>query len=293
MDEKIKLPNVFDYLDIILFLQDYYKSRKQMKEGFSYQQWSEELGFNSRSFLRMIITGKKKVTGKFTAAFSEIAFSGKEEKDYFVHMVSYCQGPDPKTRQFSGQQMIKILSLRSTVKMVDADKRFISSTLLPRLLSLLGYRDIQGTASYYAKIMNKDLAEIQTGLEVLKEMGLADSIENNQQTVWFSLTEAFKVSDQKGDFDLMKFHEQSLMEAISAFSKPKEQRRYKSLLLQMTADELQDFNRVVDEFTQAVISKFTTKSCIGKKMYQTNFNIYPVSEVIEPTDLNSEKAATN
>ncbi|MES2802480.1 MAG: TIGR02147 family protein [Bdellovibrionota bacterium] len=280
MDQKISIPIVFDYMDVVVYLQDYYKARKGLSKSFSYQTWSEELGLQSRSFLRMMLTGKKKVTAKFVNAYCEKAFSQKQEKEYFSLLTSYSQAVAPKIRHESSKKMFQILNLHTSVKTIPYDKRFISSPLLPRLLSLLGYKDLQATAAYYAKVLNKELQDIQIALEALQTLGLADNVSSEHGIVWFSLTEVFKVPDQYGNFDLMKFHEQSLLEAIAAFSLPKEERKYRSLLLQLSTHELDEFNQALDEFARNMMTKFNAKSCLGKKMYQTNFNIYPVSHTL-------------
>ena len=86
--KKVKeAPRVTEYIDIISYLQDYYQWRKSTNKDFSYAFWSEELGFSSRSYIRMIIMGQKKVTKKFVEAFTRSNFNTPIEEEYFLSLI--------------------------------------------------------------------------------------------------------------------------------------------------------------------------------------------------------------
>src|SRR5437868_6446470 len=136
-------PDVFAYLDVLSYLQDYYAFRKSTDKDFSYEKWSDELGFNSRSFLRMIVIGKKKVTPKFIESFSEKRFSSKAETDYFEYLVKYTQSKTAKDRQAYGQKLIQLLKGYQKPDLVEDYTGFISKSLLPRLFALLSFQDVR------------------------------------------------------------------------------------------------------------------------------------------------------
>lgn len=66
----MKKPNIFEYLDIISYLSDYYMYRKSIHSGFSYESWAAELELKSRSFLRMMVLGKKNNRGTCRSSYS-------------------------------------------------------------------------------------------------------------------------------------------------------------------------------------------------------------------------------
>ncbi len=272
-----RLPSVFEYLDVLFYLQDYYRYRKANDRNFSYEIWSQELEFKSRSFLRMIVTGKKKITPKMIDAFSRQNFSLRSEADYFHCLVKYSQSRDPKDKQVYSAKMIQLMRSHSTEQIIEDYNDFISSPLLPRLLALLSFEDLQKTDLHIAKILNVSLSEAQLALQKLSEMGLIEQ----QSDEWVAKTDAFHVPDQYGNFNLMKFHEKSLLDAIQAFEKPKELRRYKSLLLPMNETDLQEFHRLLDDFSNEQMVRFQSATYSGKRMYQANFNVYSVTESID------------
>lgn len=71
MDAQLSVskPKVFDYLSGISFLQDYYNYRKRTERLFSFEIWTSELGFKSKSFLKMILSGDRQVTEDFIVEY--------------------------------------------------------------------------------------------------------------------------------------------------------------------------------------------------------------------------------
>ncbi|WP_168196701.1 TIGR02147 family protein [Bdellovibrio sp. ZAP7] len=274
-------PQVFDYLDAYQYLQDYYAFRKKVDVGFSYEAWAAELNFNSRSFLRMMIHGKKKLTEKIVASLAEISFLTPDERDYFFCLVKYTQTSTLKEKQIFGQKLIQILKRQSSAQVLAESEDFISNPLLPRLLSLFSYDDVEKSSVSFAQILGIREEQVIQALEILHKLAL---IEQPQKGVWISKVVAFKVPDNKGSLNLRKFHEKSLAEALKAFDLPQEVRRYKSLLLPMTTEDYHTFNQLLDDFAKEQMVRHNPKTYSGRRLFQVNFNIYPVSEDLTTTE---------
>lgn len=276
-----KLPNLFNYLDAVFYLQDYYKARKEMAKGFSYETWSYELNIKSRAFIRLILLGKKKISPKFVEAFCDQAFSTKAEQEYFHCLVNYSQANTQKDKQLFGARLAQIQRRTIQQKHIEDFSSFVSSPQLPRLLTLLSFKDIIPTTENLRKFMGLSLEEIEKSLKHLAELGLAESKKQGDEIFWQSKNEKFKVKDSKGSMDLLKFHEKSLQDAIAAFHLPKELRRYKSLLLPLSEEELKSFNDNMDEFATEQFNRFSGDHYEGRRLFQINMNIHPVAKSTE------------
>src|SRR6185436_18708226 len=57
------LPNIFAYLNYRDFLRDFYQEQKAKNPVFSYQYFANRAGFKSKSFLKLVIDGRKNLTG--------------------------------------------------------------------------------------------------------------------------------------------------------------------------------------------------------------------------------------
>ena len=86
MKIEIKKPIVYEYLSLQLYLQNYYQYRKYENKRFSYETWLMEMGLSvNRSFIRLVVLGKKKAPASFVEAFCKQCFESKKEIEYFIN----------------------------------------------------------------------------------------------------------------------------------------------------------------------------------------------------------------
>ncbi|WP_413575769.1 TIGR02147 family protein [Bdellovibrio sp. HCB290] len=275
-------PVVYDYLDITFYLQDYYKFRKSTEKSFSYESWSQELQINSRSFLRLVVIGKKRVSDHFVEEFSRLNFATKNEEEYFAYLVKYSRASTQKDKQAFGAELLRILKTNTQQTTVPEFTDFISSPMLPRLLTLLSFKDLPLTAQTFTTLLKLPEGEVVSALNKLEEMKLVCKEDKDGKIHWQSLNSKFKVQDKKGSVDLMKFHRQSLLEAIEAFHLPLDLRRYKSLLLPFSEQELKLFYEAMDTFASEQFVRFSGDEYEGRRLFQINLNVHPVAELCQP-----------
>ena len=53
------MPNIFNYMNYRDYLLAFYHEKKAIDKGFSYQVMAEHAGFRSKSFIKLVIDGKK------------------------------------------------------------------------------------------------------------------------------------------------------------------------------------------------------------------------------------------
>ncbi len=297
MDSTSKAkPKVYEYLDVGLFLQDYYQYRKAIRQGFSYEKWADELSFKSRSFLRMMVLGKKKLTPNLVESLAQTLFSQKEEQEYFFCLVKYSQASGVKERHIFGQKMMQILKNHNQPTLISGDDSFTSDPIYARLLSLFSYPDIEKSLQVLSQLISQDEEITLRALTSLESWGhikkLAGGIGHDATAAaelrWASNVGMFKVADNKGSKSIHQFHEKSLKEAIRAFEMPTSVRSYKSLLLPMTSEDFVVFNEMLNEFSKEQMARHNPREYRGKRVYQVNFNIYPVTE--ELPEIQAESA---
>ena len=275
-------PVVFEYLDATYFLSDYYKYRKSLSKKFSYEIWADELSIPSRSFLRLVVLGKKKISDNYIIKLSDHLFSDKNQRDYFFHLVKYTQKTSSQERQIHSQKMISLIKSQRKELIVKNPSEFLSSPNLPRLLVLLTFKDIHPVVSTYARLMSLPPEQIERYLRVLERNQLARSEIIDGETHWFCISEFFSVPDEAGSEFLIHFHRASLQEAMAAFNQPKTQRRYESLILPLNTTEYNQFNEDFANFLSEQRTKFSANHLVGRGLYQMNYNIYLTTDLTIP-----------
>jgi uncharacterized protein (TIGR02147 family) len=272
------MPNLLEYLDVLKFLQDYFSWRKAHENGFSFETWAAELGFRSRSYLRMVLIGKKPVSEQFAQCFCRAGKLTIKEMAYFQILFKYSQAGKQIEKKFYGQQLIQILKDCSEREVIRDAIDFLSSPLYARLLVMLGFSDITPTAKTFARLLSTTEVEMSEALKKLNNLRLASSVKVDEELHWSTSHTNFDVPDDIGSVPLMRFHEVSLNDSIKAFHQPKDLRRYKSLLLPLTQEELQEFHLAVEDFASQQLVRFQAKTYSGRRLFQVNLNIFSIAE---------------
>lgn len=274
----MKKPDIFAYLDSFQFLHDYYAYRKLSSEQFSYESWNEQIGFTNRSFLRLAILGKKKVSDHLLQLLSNAMFETKNEKEYFYCLVKYTQSSSQKDRQMFGQKMLQFVRIESKQNYIQDKPEILVAANLPRLLTLLTFKDIYPTSANYARLLGISLEKTEEYLSILENAQLAKSAFVENEKTWQGVSENFDIAGSRGSEWMMNFHRESLLDAINAFYQPKEQRAYRSFFFPMNQSEFEEFNSAYEEFLSAQRIRLNANSLAGRKLYQVNHNIHVIAE---------------
>ncbi|KYG64809.1 hypothetical protein AZI86_11430 [Bdellovibrio bacteriovorus] len=276
--EKVKLPDVFGYLSLLKFLQDYYQARKSAEPGFSYDVWATELGFQSRSYLRMVLIGRKKVSEGFIEKFNGAQGWSQAEASYFSILAKYNQSTLASEKQLYGNKLIQILKSFSERKTVKDAVEFLSKPLYARLLVMLSFEDITPTDTTFARLLGTSVEEINSALQVLESLKLATASNVDTEVHWRPNQTNFDVPDSVGSVPLMHFHKTSLQDSMEAFDQPKDLRRFKSLLLPLSAEEMILFHQMTDEFISQLSARFQSNTYSSRRLFQVNLNVFSVAE---------------
>jgi len=279
-----KAPAIWEFVEPIEFLKAQYRFRKDRESHFSFASWAEELGLKSRSFLRLVLIGKRSLTEDLSHLFIQNLKLNKSETTYFTHLVGLHRATQLQTKEFHSREITKLrkkflLKNHSMVEVRPADLfEFLSSYQIPRLQVLLTLDEVEKTAENLARLLKMKESEVLQHLATLQNLGLAERSEGGR---WIATQSKIGTPDALGNIALQSFHRKSLEESIQALALPKDTRRYQSLVMALTFEQFeelhQEFRQVLESFSQ----KFETPKPDSKKVYQINLNIIPVSESID------------
>jgi uncharacterized protein (TIGR02147 family) len=271
---------IWGYADPIGYLKAYYDLRKQNEQSFSYAVWAEELGLKSRSFLRLVLVGKRNLTEDVAELITKSLKLSQTEARYFSHMVGLSRAATLEQKEHHSRELSKLhtkFSLRSH-EILEISKKdifdFLSSYKMPRLQVLLTLEDIEKTESRLASLLGTKESEVKQQLEILQKLGLATKDDNGQ---WQAQESQLMAPDELGNIALQSFHKKSLEEAIEAINLPKETRRFQSLVTPLTEEQMQQVHNNLRTCFEQTLASFDSNSGHGKKVYQINLNMIPVT----------------
>jgi uncharacterized protein (TIGR02147 family) len=281
------MPSICDFLDYREYLKCIYEWRKQSSSGFSYSLWADELGFKSRSFIRLIVTGKRAMTSNTVLQFLRSLKLKQTEADYFELLVKFNQSIDHHARKHYEKQILKFRSTRLSRSGMHSDVldhyRFLSSYLGPRIQVLLSLDDIEKTSQHFASLLGTKVQAVEEILETLERIGMAEKVPTERSFEWKSTTGTFEVRDHLGDVALQSFHRKSLEEAIMAMDTDTSLRKYQSIIVPLSSDEFSEVNQQLYSDLMAVLEKYKSDEGSGRRLYQINLNLIPTTTIISDT----------
>lgn len=265
------------YLNAYQYLQDCYQLRKQKQPEFSYALWATEMGASDKSYVRMMVLGKRHINSKMTECFAQNIQLSKEEREFFINLVHYTQSKTQEQKKLFGKKLMSLLRSEKERVEIQAHYDFLSNPLLPRLQVLLSFDDIDHSAKTLSWLLGVTTEEIAEGLSKLCEIGLIKE-ENGR---YKSARRSFNIPDNFGDLGLENFYIHNLEAAKEAIRLPKETRRFKSLFVPLNPTEFENFVANFQDFVRENLGKFDTDTYSDRRLYQVHFNIIPISSAQE------------
>ncbi|WP_413559481.1 TIGR02147 family protein [Bdellovibrio sp. HCB209] len=258
------------------FLKAHYEYRKKLDPGFSYEAWSAELGYKSRSFVKMVVSGQRSLTAEFVQNFAERMKFSSEDFHYFSLIVSHEQAGSEYERSLYLDKIFEHSGQRKQLQILEDQDDFLRDVHLPKIFLLLGFKDISKTPERLAEIMNMDVVSMKARLEKLEALGLV-SFQNWQ---WEPVDESFRVPSKYGNEALETYHNSSLTEAMSAQKMETRLRRFRSLLLPLGESEFEELLTDIEALVGKSIAKYNHKEIQNRRLYKMNINVHPVTELV-------------
>jgi uncharacterized protein (TIGR02147 family) len=279
-------PSLVNYLSLTQFLDDLYRHRKLKEKNFSYETWAQELEIKSRSFLRLVVQGKRPLTETVLELLIKNTPSLKCEERYARLLFRYQTSNQPLMREMYGKELIKYWKQfhEQTLEVADPGL-FLSHPLVPALYAYLTVSQVGVQIEKIAEKLKASSNEVQQGLDILRRLNLLDIELDADHDMNLRLKSShLKVPSNPGDRSLAQFHMDGLEQARAAHDLPFAERKFRSLLVPLSESQIQQAQELINEFAKNVISGLTRpENENSAKIYRLNVQLFPISEEIETT----------
>lgn len=268
-------PSIFDYEDVFKFLTDYFNYRKSQNQYFSYHVWAKELGIKSRSHLRMMILGKRKMSMSFAIQLASGVCQNDKDTARFLNLVDI-------SRDKYTTSTINVNHSYDKVKAseVSAFDIFLSDARLPKLVTLLSYDETKLSLRQVSQAFSLTEPECSRLLSVLESLNLIERTIIDNVEYWHAKSEAHRVQDKPNDQVLKSYHQQSINEALKAVDLPQTLRRFTNVFVAASEKDLIQLHEMLNQFAEQVVTRFQTKSLENKRLFQLNFSTFATSNEV-------------
>ncbi len=273
-------PDAKKYLSVSKYLQDVYQFRKNENSGFTYDSWSLELGYKSRSYIKMITTEERKVNESFVNNFSIHHSLRPDQKNHLLLVAKYNQISSESEKKIYLDKIFENLGASKEQIEISNYSEFLTTPVLPKILVLLSFKDLDRSVDGLSTFLNIENSDMKNYVQRLSDMGLAEvklDTEKNKN-IYVSTNKSFKVPASQGNEFLTSYHNASLAEAIAAQSLPTDLRRYRSTLLALSKSDYENLIIDINNLISKAVSKYDSDQLRGKRLYKMNVNIFSTTD---------------
>lgn len=282
----MKEPNIFEYLEIQLYLKEIYKFKKAKLSSFSYDLWATELGFKSRGHLRDIVIGNADLTEKLIPLFTAGLKLDPETSEYFTLLSRYSTASSATTKAVYGKSLIQSWKVKLHQVEVTDISSFLSDAIIPVLFTYLSFDDTSSDITDIAKALNSDELRVQNALRCLVWQKLVDGQINLDGSIKYKVAHAFfKIPDLPGNDFLKDFHIQGLNLAIESHALPSDSRKFYSAFVALDMKQFAEVQNILKESNEKILSLFEKPSLGERKIYRINSQIFPASKLTSDAEL--------
>lgn len=273
-------PFVQNYTQLKQYLNDYFTYRKSMEKVFSYEIWGAELGFKSRSFMRMISTGERNITPKVSSILSTKLGFTPEQEEYFSLLIQHNNAKTASQKKIYSEKMLEFTAVEPDLIEVKEYEKFLSSPYLSQIFLLVSFEDMAATETNLKKLVDVSTNELKKALVTLEKMGMIKSVPfTGNKKRWVSNSKSFRVPGKPKDKSIVEFHQQSLKEASQVLATNQAFRHFRSIYFSINEDATEELKQEVEIFLAKMKRKYAGGSLNKKRLVKLNLQAYPVSQV--------------
>jgi uncharacterized protein (TIGR02147 family) len=272
----MKHPNIYEFLDLRLYLFEIYQCRKLKESDFSYEKWAQEMGFRSRSYLRSIVIGEKPMHESLLVPLTKSLSLDVQQTDYLTLLLRYSIAPTTSLKESYGRQLIR--EWKAQIQKVEiADiVEFLSDSLIPVVFTYLSFKDVSSNLNVMCRFLNCEADRLQNCLRVLIWQKLVDgTIDDQGQIQYKTIQPYFKIPSLPGNPILKTFHQEGLRLANHAMERPASERKFYATFVAMSDDQFQKFQELIQDFNQRLLAICDSPDLQEKKIYRFNAQIFP------------------
>jgi uncharacterized protein (TIGR02147 family) len=174
------MPNLFAYLDYRQYLKDYYEEKKAASSVFSYKGFANKAGFKTKSFLKMVIMGKKNLSDISLQKVAKALKLDDKATSYFEDLVAFNQAKSLKLRNQLLEKLLvhKVAGVGRVIQ--QAQYEFYAQWFHHTLREILPYHDFKGDYEKLGNMLTPPISkeDARRSVDLMTRLGLIQKQEN-------------------------------------------------------------------------------------------------------------------
>jgi uncharacterized protein (TIGR02147 family) len=273
------MPPVFSYLNYRDFLRDYYLEEKAKNPSFSYQFFANKAGFKSKSFLKLVIDGRKNLTVESLAKMAQAMKLREKSFSYFEDLVAFNQATSLQVRNALFEKLAAY-NPRNPARLILQDQyEFYSKWYHNSIRELVAWYDFNENYEALGKQLKPAISARQAhqSVKLLLKLGLIEK----KGKGYVQTDKVITTGDEVQSLAVENFHLQNLMLAGESIDTvPGSERDISSLVLGLSRRGYREIKSEIQALRKRLL-KIAEADTKPDQVYHVNFQLFPTSRGVE------------
>ena len=277
-----RMPNIYNYTDYRQFLEDFYVEQKERKKAFSYQYFANKAGFKSKSFLKLVIVGRKKLTSASMQKLNNVLNLNEKAFSYFKHLVAFNQAATLQERNYFFDKISQFNKRNSDRKVMHQEYEIYSRWYCNALRELVTTVDFKEDYALLGKMLRPSVSagKVREAVRLLEKLGFIEK----KPTGYVQCNPIITTGDEVRSLAVTNFHLENLKLCADSIENVSGRERDVSCLVMGLSEE--GFDRVKSEiqhFRKKLLDIAAAEKTM-RRVYHVSFQAIPVSEYVGDTN---------
>jgi uncharacterized protein (TIGR02147 family) len=267
------LPQIFDYLDCVKFLRDYYEARHAAERWFSYRYIQRRAGVDP-GFLYKVFQGKKTLPAEKAEPLARALGLNARETEYFNLLVLYSRA---RSNDEIKLYFEKLLSYRElATRKVDAKKyEYYTKWYYAAVRQILSYHCFKGDYQELAKMTVPEItvAEAKKAINLLCTLGFLEKAADGT----YRVTDRFlSTGEEWRSIAIRNFQRDTIMLAHKALDDVhKDQRDISTVTITLSEDGFGEARELIRQFRRDML-ELADRQAQPSGAYHVNIQMIPI-----------------
>lgn len=273
---------IFDYTDYRAYLRDYYEDQKAKHAFFSYRYFAGKANISSIGLYKDVVEGKRSLSRRAVAKYSEAIGHSKREAEFFEAMVFFADAESNDERKIYFERMMACHE--SKARIIETSRyEYYTQWYYSAIRALLSFYSFDGLE--FAALANRlsppiKIEQAKKAIEVLERLGMIQKNANGSYEVLDQIITTGLVNNSRKVqvLNIIEFQRNLLNLAAEAYDRYSErQMDMSTITLSVSKATRQLIKEEAAVFRKKVLS-LAEKDIDPQCVYQLNCQIFPLTD---------------
>ncbi|MEO7957939.1 MAG: TIGR02147 family protein [Fibrobacteria bacterium] len=270
-----KAPDLYQYTNYRLYLQDYYQSQKIANPDFSLRYFAKQAKFPSHGLLSYLMEGKRNLGKKTLDKLATALDLRKDQAQYFENLVFFNQARSIDEKTFYYERLLRSPVKSSFRKLETSQLQIFRRWYNIAIRELLNLKEFRNNPNWISErlLPKVEHYEVKESLEMLLAQGLIKKTANGFKAADPDIT----TDDEVKSFLVKNYHLQMLKIAAWAQEEvPSMDRDISSVCMAIKESELPNLKKHL-QLMRKELRSFRAEDGTGERIIQVNIQLFPLS----------------